>query len=180
MAFPLILEIGIVVSIAGIIALSLYILYSLDRLQTRVDSLEGILADMKGMKKEMSALLAQKDQSKASDHEPPGLDDGVLRIPNRNEKEISRIEKIETDLQTSNRKLEALADEKQSSSFRTNDRSNDMAETNRAMNNLAKKVSETNDRVDILQNDISKLEKKIQEIEEMITSMVRRAIQSKP
>ena len=58
MAFSILLEIGLIVSIAGIIALSLFILYLVDKLQTKVNSLERISKEMSVLKGEVSALLA--------------------------------------------------------------------------------------------------------------------------
>ena len=135
MAFSILLENGLIVSIAGIIALSLFILYLVDKLQTKVNSLERISKEMGVLKDEVSALLADKSKSNSLGQASSILDGESTEIPNGKVREIPTIQTLETGIQTIRDKIEALTNQIQSNSYKTNELNIDLQETNKVMEN---------------------------------------------
>ena len=109
MAFPTGLEVALVTSIAGIIALSLFTLYLLDKLQTRIESLEGVVKEIRVTEEKLSGLFEERTLS--SGQGETGLGGGTTISPGGEEKGASMIENLESKLLTSNQRLEVLTDE---------------------------------------------------------------------
>lgn len=179
MALPIILEVALIVSIAGLIALSLFILYLLDKLQTRVNSLEHISNEMKVLKDEVSALAAEKSQAKTSGM-TSGANESIMGIPNGHGSEKSMIERLGANIQTANQRIEELAEKIRTNNSKTDELNHLILETRNALDDLSKRVSGTRERFDILQADISKLATKLEQIEDAMTAIVRKSLQSKP
>ncbi len=180
MAFSILLEIGLIVSIAGIIALSLFILYLVDKLQTKVNSLERISKEMSNLKDEVSTLLAEKSKSESLGQASSSLHGEITGIPNGRGKEIPAIQKLVADIQTLDQKIETLTNQIQSNSYKTNDLRSDIQETRKAIENLTKTVADSSQKLNVHQTDLSKLDRKLKELEETITTIIRNSLQAKP
>ncbi|MDG6994328.1 MAG: hypothetical protein JRN52_00275 [Nitrososphaerota archaeon] len=177
MAFSTVLGISLVISIAGLIGLSLYTLYMVDKLMTRIESVEARLTEKSPTEEKSSKLLEGKQEQGVEAVGQTGPKVEMAVSPAGEGKEASKLESLETTMGAISQRLQVLADEIEANSARTNVLSNDLQATNRALDNLARGVSETNERLDILQRDISKLVLQLEEIEDTITALVKRSLQ---
>ena len=176
MAFPNVLEIGLIMSIAAIMAVGLFTLYLLDRVQTRVESVEVLLNETRVTEDRMASSWQKRPSEFTSQGETS--QDGTTALLSAEMQSI--FSSLERNLLASDQRLKVLIGEIETSNVRANTLSNDLQAANRVLESLAKRVSETNDRLDALQGDVSKLARRLEEIEETITTIVRRSLQLKP
>ena len=144
------LQIGLVVSISGIIAISLFTLYLLDQLGVKVKSIETILKEMK-----------QAETQRLLPSEPAVTQQSLQDLEN----------KLEQSNQSLKEQVEGIAG-------KTSSLGEELAglnENNRAMTDS---IAENKGADESLRTEVSAIMKKYDELEKLLTEMVRRSLRA--
>lgn len=146
------LQVGLVVSISGIVAISLFTLYLLDQLGVKVRSFETRLKEWK----------STEVQPKGQPSEP----EVSLEVLG----DIQR--KVEQSQQSLGEQIEEIA-------AKTNSLGEELAGLVQTIRVLTDSLSENKGTTQSLRTEISSVRKKYDEIENMLTEMVRKSLRSR-
>lgn len=143
------LQVGLIISIAGITAIILFSLYLLDQLTSKVKSVEASLKENEAREKFPQSAIEARDHA---------------------------LVELEARIQDSYKSMKELVE---NNSMKTNDLRDSVNASSQSIEKVSNSILDSKQNAEVLKGEVSKLARKYDEVEQMLTDIVKRSLQSR-